>query len=198
LGELTHRVRNILAVIQAIARQTLNSSASKEAFVERLEGRLATLANAHALLVQSDWGGADLAELAHHQLDVYATDNRDRLRIEGEPVLLPADLATPVGLVLHELATNAVKHGALGNPQGKVAVRWAVERRNNQPYLRFEWKETGGPPAAEPATHGFGSTLIASGIPGAKVTRAFKPEGLACTIEFSFAEAADNGQVGER
>ena len=138
MRELSHRVRNILAVIQAIARFSLGSDRPKERLLEAFEGRLATLATAHSLLVESNWQGADLGILAHHQLDALAGGDRpDRLRIEGEPVVLPPDLATPFGLVLHELATNAVKYGALSTPAGRVAVTWTVVPRNNQRILRF-------------------------------------------------------------
>src|SRR5262249_25682915 len=98
LSELTHRVKNTLAVIQAIARQTLRSSKSNDDFIEHFDGRLAALSRAHGLLVESDWKGANLAALARHELEPY-TNGADRLHLDGPPVLLPADLATPVGLV---------------------------------------------------------------------------------------------------
>jgi two-component system CheB/CheR fusion protein len=196
LGELTHRVRNILAVIQAIARQTLQSSTAKEDFVGRFEGRLSALASAHSLLVQSDWRGADLRELAQQQLAAYATD-ADRLHVEGERISLPADMATPFGLILHELATNAAKHGALSGPRGKVSISWRLEARNNQRQLRFDWTETGGPAGVQPTRHGFGTTLIDSGLPGAQVSREFRPEGFVCSIDLALPETPDHGSVGE-
>ena len=126
LRELTHRVKNTLAVVQAIAHQTLRRAPSNADFVERFDGRLTALARAHDLLVKSEWKGADLEELARDQLGAYP----DRLRIEGERVLLPADLATPFSLVLHELATNAAKHGALSRARGRVNLSWTVGSRN--------------------------------------------------------------------
>ena len=189
MSELTHRVRNILAVIQAIARYTMRPDLPKEQLIARFEGRLLALAGAHTLLVQSDWEGADLRELARQQLGPLAADNPDRVRIEGEPILLPPDIATPFGLVLHELATNAAKHGALSNHTGSVAATWTTARRNNQPSLRFDWKETDGPAVREPATHGFGSTLIDTAIPGAQVKREFRPDGFGCTIDVPLPEA---------
>src|SRR5690348_6952914 len=145
LGELTHRVRNILTVIQAIARHTLRADQTNKELIDRFEGRLSALASAHTLLVHSDWKGADLAELAQQQLAAYAPQKSDRLRIEGDKVLLPADIATPFGLVLHELAVNAAKHGALANRIGKVAVTWKATPQNSPRMLHFEWRETGGP-----------------------------------------------------
>lgn len=191
MSELTHRVRNILAVIQAIARQTMRGGQPKEELLKRFEGRLAALAGAHTLLVESDWKGADLADLIHQQLDAYGADNPNRLRISGPAVLLPAEVATPFGLVLHELATNAAKYGALSNPNGKVAVTWIFSHRNKGRLVRVEWLETGGPPVQKPAGDGFGTTLIESAISGATVRRDFLPGGVACAIELELPEAAE-------
>ncbi|MFZ3309167.1 MAG: chemotaxis protein CheB [Xanthobacteraceae bacterium] len=195
MSELTHRVRNILAVIQAIARHTLRGDQPKEDLLKRFEGRLAALASAHTLLVESDWAGADLAELAHQQLDAYSTDNPHRLRIAGEAISLPADLATPFGLVLHELATNAAKYGALSNESGKVSVTWTATRGNNERLLSVDWRETAGPPVGEPVAGGFGSTLIENAIPGAQVRRVFHARGLACTIELPLREDGQNARA---
>jgi len=196
LSELTHRVRNILAVIQAIARHTLRGDQTNKDLIERFEGRLSALASAHTLLVESDWKGADLAELANQQLAPYRPQQQDRLRIEGERILLPADLATPFGLVLHELATNAAKHGALANRSGKIAVTWSLSRRNNIRGLRFEWKETGGPAVKQAKPSGFGSTLIESAIPGGQVKREFRGDDLVCTVEVALPEPATDGAAG--
>jgi two-component system CheB/CheR fusion protein len=191
LSELTHRVRNILTVIQAIARHTLRADQTSKELIDGFEGRLSALASAHTLLVESDWKGTGLAELAQHQLAAYAPQKLDRLRIAGEPVLLPADIATPFGLVLHELAVNAAKYGALSNHTGKIAVTWNVMRRSNSRTLHFEWKETGGPAVKQSAPAGFGSTLIESAIPGAQVKREFRGEGLVCTIEAPLGDPQD-------
>jgi two-component system, chemotaxis family, CheB/CheR fusion protein len=193
LSELTHRVRNTLAVIQAIARHTQRGSRSKEDFVERFEGRLSALATAHSLLVSSDWKGADLAELARQQLAPYITDHRERLRLGGPPISLPADLATPFGLVLHELATNAAKYGALSIASGKVSLNWSYATRNNRHALTVIWQETDGPPVDGRKTEGLGSALIDSVFPGAKVERDFRPEGFLCRMELTLPEAPDGG-----
>jgi two-component system, chemotaxis family, CheB/CheR fusion protein len=196
LSELTHRVRNTLAVIQAVARHTLRNSQSMDEFMERFEGRLAALASAHTLLVGSDWQGADLGELARQQLAPYVSAAPKRLRLEGEPLLLPAGLATPFGLVLHELATNAAKHGSLSLAKGTVKLAWSVNERNNQHVLKVIWEENGGPRTAKPTAAGFGSTLIDSAIPGAHVERKFRPTGLVCTIDVVLPEAADDETAG--
>jgi two-component system CheB/CheR fusion protein len=189
--ELTHRVRNILTVIQAVARYTLRSEVPREQLVERFEGRLMALANAHTLLVQSDWKGADLIDLARQQLKAYATDNPDRVRFKGDPILLPPDVATPFGLVLHELATNAAKHGSLSTNGGRVTANWSTNRRNNERFLTFEWKEEDGPAVQQPAAQGFGSTLIDTAIPGAQINREFRPKGFVCRIQLPLSEAPE-------
>lgn len=199
LSELTHRVCNTLAVVQAIARYTLRGDPTNKQLIERFEGRLSGLAGAHGLLVESEWRGADLAQLARQQLAAHTPQKPGRLQIEGEPVVLPADIATPFGLVLHELATNAAKHGALSNRTGKVAVTWTLSRRNNSRVLRFDWKETGVPARRRPAAKGFGSTLIETAVPDAKVKRDFRGDGMVCTMELSWPEsvqdaAASTGQ----
>jgi two-component system CheB/CheR fusion protein len=196
LGELTHRVRNTLAVVQAIAHQSLRTPGSTQDFVERFDGRLAALASAHTLLVNSEWRGADLATLARSQLEVYATDNAARVRISGEPVTMPADLATPFGLILHELATNAAKHGALTRPSGTVSLSWTVDRASDSHVLKVTWREQGGPPVRQPATSGFGSALIESGMPSATVRREFDPAGIICTIELPLPPDNGNGATG--
>jgi two-component system CheB/CheR fusion protein len=193
LGELTHRVKNTLSVVQSIAHYTLRSSASSEDFVEKFDGRLAALASAHSLLVDSNWKGADLGELARHQLAAYTPKKPGRLQMEGEAVSLPADLATPFGLVLHELATNASKYGAFSTSNGLVRLSWTMDPRNNGSLLRIVWQESNGPPTSTPNGQGFGSILISRGIPNAVVTREFKPEGLLCTIDLPLTDV-DNGR----
>jgi two-component system, chemotaxis family, CheB/CheR fusion protein len=192
LGELTHRVKNVLAVVQAIAHQTEKHSPKE--FIERFDGRLSALASAHNLLFESDWHGADLAALVRHQLDAYTPpEHKDRVRIGGEPVSLPADIATPFGLVLHELAVNAVKHGSLSSPSGSVDLNWSVDLRNGGRVLLFIWKEQGGA-AAQPSTKGLGTSLIEHAIPNAAVRREFGSQGLTCTIELPL-QAEDHGAV---
>ena len=191
LGEVTHRVRNTIAVIQAISRHTGRNSRSMEDFTERFEGRLSALASAHTLLVGSDWKGADLGELARALLAPYVSGNAGRLCLEGETVTLPADLATPFSLALHELATNAARGGALSVPSGRVRLRWTVsapdpERRtrsrvagSGRSRSRSHSDQTGSPATA----------LIDSVIPGAHVERRYSREGFVCTIELPLLKA---------
>lgn len=193
LGELAHRVRNTLAVVQAIAHQSLRTSGSAEQFVERFDGRLSALASAHTLLVNSDWQGADLASLARSQLEVYVSDDPPRVRFAGDPVMLHAELATPFGLVLHELATNAAKHGSLSRREGTVNLSWTLNSRNHPQTLKVVWQEQGGPRVTEPKANGFGSTLIDNVVPGATVVRDYNPAGLICTIELPLRDPREDG-----
>ena len=189
LGELTHRVKNTLAVVQSIAHQTEIASRSPADFVESFTGRLAALANAHGLLVQSEWQGADLRALTRAQLQPYASGNAQRLQIEGPPLSLPSELATPFALVLHELATNAAKYGALAQQSGTVSVRWDVSKNNGQRDLRLVWHEAGGALPAKSPPPGLGSDLIDHAIPGARVQRELRADGLVCTIQLTLIDA---------
>jgi two-component system CheB/CheR fusion protein len=180
--------------VQAIAHQTQVTSASPEEFVERFSGRLVALANSHGLLVQSDWQGADLAALTRVQLQPYASDVARRLHVEGPAVSLSADLATPFGLVLHELATNAAKYGALSLPDGEVGVSWELSGSDGHRLLRLLWRETGSAKPESP-TAGLGSQLIEHAIPGATVRRRYHEDGLACTIELPLPTERDDAKL---
>ena len=183
LRELTHRVKNTLTVVLSIAHQTRRFSKSYEEFTDQLDGRLAALAKAHSLLVDSDWTGTDLATLAQRQLEPYISGNPGRIRISADPVFLPADLATPFGLVFHELATNAAKYGSFSRQGGALDLSWTMRTRNDQRVLTVVWRESGGPAVTEPKTIGFGSQLIERAIPNATVQREFGSDGMVCTIE---------------
>lgn len=180
LHELSHRVSNTLAVVQSMARQTLRTSASSGDFVERFEGRLAALSRSHALLVSTNWKSAELRQLIRSQLSAYMDDAKG-LRLVGPSVALPPQLATPFGLVLHELATNAAKYGAFSTERGRVSLTWTFDERSRR--LRATWQEFGGPPVEEPSRIGFGGTLIERSLPGAVVQRNFASAGLVCTLE---------------
>jgi two-component system, chemotaxis family, CheB/CheR fusion protein len=120
------------------------------------------------------------------------------LKIEGEPIVLPADIATPLGLVLHELATNAARHGALSNRTGKVTVTWASSRRNNTPVLRFDLEGDRRPNRTATCAKGFGSTLIETAVPNAKVKREFRGDGMVCTIELSWPESVQHAAADSK
>jgi two-component system CheB/CheR fusion protein len=186
LGELTHRVKNILAVVQGIVHQTWRTGGSREDFLDRLDGRLGALAKSHGLLVESEWRGADLRGLAERQLGAYVEGGR--VTLSGQPVALSADIATPLGLVLHELATNAIKYGALSNDNGHVEVSWEIEKGNKGSRLKFIWQERDGPRVNAPTRKGLGSQLVQQGVPGAAVRYDFLPGGARCSISFELAD----------
>lgn len=192
LRELTHRVKNTLTVIQSLVQQTWRNSDSPEDFIERLNGRISAIADAHMLLVASDWRGADLNGLIQSQVKTYVSGNPKRLHLKGEPVILPAEIATPFGLVLHELATNAAKYGALSVDKGEIYLDWAVENRNGTPVLKFVWEEQGGPQPKKSDVSGFGTKLITGGLPGSQVHHEFLRGGAKCTIEVPITGAIIN------
>jgi two-component system CheB/CheR fusion protein len=152
-------------------------------FVRKLDGRLKALADSQKLLVDSVWGGADLRGLIERQLAPYLGDGRSRLELDGESVVLPGDIATPFGLVMHELATNAAKYGALSEEKGRVQVSWQVANGNDGRVLKVVWKERDGPRVHQPAATGFGSQLIRQGLATAKVQYEFRSQGIECAME---------------
>lgn len=178
LRELSHRVKNTLAVIQSIARQTLRSNPDPARFAEVFQGRIASLAASHALLTDNDWKGAALSQVVEQQLWPLMGEDRRRLSLSGPAVVLPAEPATQLGLVLHELGTNAVKHGALSAPGGRIDVSW----RDAFGSLRFAWRESGGPSTPkQPNGEGFGSRLIDMSVKD--VQRRYERSGI--SVEFT-------------
>jgi two-component sensor histidine kinase/PAS domain-containing protein len=159
LRELNHRVKNTLAMIQSLARQTVRRSPSPQDFIEAFSGRLQTLAEAHVLLSDRDWTGIGLVELIHAQVEPYLIGAGEQLALAGKDLQLPPDHALGLGLILHELCSNAVKHGALRDHSGKVSITW-TQLPGNPERLAFTWIESGGPVVVEPRESGFGSQLI--------------------------------------
>ncbi|MFO1060789.1 MAG: HWE histidine kinase domain-containing protein [Dongiaceae bacterium] len=143
MAELDHRVRNILATVQSMVALTGRDSGDKAATLAALQGRIAAMARAHGLLTRRRWAGADLAEIVRDALQPFAA----AIDVAGEPgAMLRAKDALSLALVLHELATNAAKHGALSRPGGRVRVEWAGEGEGEAACIRFRWLESGGPP----------------------------------------------------
>jgi PAS domain S-box-containing protein len=163
LDELNHRVKNTLATVQSLASQTLRGAGSPQQFRRDFEARIVALSKAHNLLTTRNWQGADLEDILSEQLAPYAADPA-RLTLTGERVGLAPRAALTPSMVFHELATNAAKYGALSVSDGRLAVRWSVERParvgDGPSVLRFSWRESNGPPVAVPERRGFGSRLI--------------------------------------
>ena len=179
MRELSHRSKNLLAIVLAIARQTARTTDNFEEFEKRFNSRIQALADAHDLLVEQQWAGAALDELIRAQLSAFGMD---KITIRGDKVLIRAEAVQNAALALHELATNASKYGSLSVPDGRVVVEW--EPNGSDPEgIRLVWREIGGPPVTEPDRQGFGRfvldrvTVNALGSGGAE----FKPDGLVWT-----------------
>ena len=161
LRELTHRSKNLLAVIQAMARQSLNHLSSPEEFVTRFSERLNGLAGSHDLLSSDDWRGASLTELILSQLQHYGDMFQTRIHIDGADIFLRPEAAQNIGVALHELSTNAAKYGALSAPIGDVWISWKlVPDEHHVPRLRMIWQEKGGPSVEPPTRKGFGHVVM--------------------------------------
>jgi PAS domain S-box-containing protein len=186
IAELDHRVKNVLARVAVVAMQTRQGSSSIDEFVKALDGRIQSMAAAHSLLSQSRWHGVGLTDLVRQQLAPYATDANTSIR--GPNIMLGAAATQAVAMVLHELATNAAKYGALSIPDGRVLVDWGRRSNGNEAAsLMIEWSEIGGPPITTPAQSGFGISLIRELIPhelGGTVDLVFSTDSVCCKIEF--------------
>jgi two-component sensor histidine kinase len=184
--ELDHRAKNALAVVLAALR--LTPAEDPRAYAAAVEGRVAALARAHTLLARQRWAGADLHALVAGELRPFLAQaesgGEPRARLEGPPVMLVALAAQPLSMALHELATNAVKHGALSLPSGRVAVTWSIEPGTGT--LRLHWEETGGPAIPGPPQRpGFGSRVMRGTISdqmGGRLDWQWQPSGLVCDI----------------
>ena len=186
MAELDHRVKNILSNVSAVARLSSHRAQSVAAFVDSLDGRIQAISRAHGLLRRGAWAGASLTELASDALAPFQSSGN--IRIDGPPVSIVPEVAQSMALILHELATNAVKHGALSTPSGRVKLSWS---RPSTGQLRFVWQESGGPRTAPPATKGFGLTVLqtAASDLGAVANYHFGDQGFLYTLQGPFEHA---------
>jgi two-component sensor histidine kinase len=182
IRELHHRVKNSLATVQALLGATARSTGSVEAFYHAFAGRLAALGRTHTLLTEDYWQTASVREMLRTELEPYDDGSGHRIVLSGPSLELSADLAIPTGMAIHELAANAVTHGALSVPGGRVEVVWDVLRdAEGQRRLCLEWTERGGPAVEPPSRKGFGSRLLERVLPAqcsAEVALDFGPAGL--------------------
>jgi PAS domain S-box-containing protein len=181
IDELNHRVKNTLATVQSIAMQTARSHPDPSRFAESFQARLLALSHTHDLLTRSHWEGAQLHDVLEHETEAHG---RQRVLLNGPAVPLKPSAALSLGMIFHELATNAAKYGALSAPEGRVMVDWssAPDRR-----LTVVWTETGGPPAAAPERRGFGSRLIERSVRhdlGGDIDLNYGSEGLVASMTF--------------
>jgi two-component system, chemotaxis family, CheB/CheR fusion protein len=194
LRELNHRVKNTLATVQAIAVQTYQNTQTREAFQDAFDARLIALSKTHDLLTQSNWEGASLRDLVLQELSPYRTDKPLRLTIDGQDVQLPPKAALAFSLLFHELATNAVKHGALSVPAGRIDVGWEISDGGEQRTLLLHWVESGGPQVAKPSRRGLGSRLIERDLAyelSGEVRLDFDASGVRCTIDVPLAQSEE-------
>jgi two-component sensor histidine kinase len=183
IEELNHRVKNTLAILQSIAVQTFRSASKAER--EKFEGRLGALAEAHDLLSTEKWQGSELQDVLRRVLQPYLLNNPERVRMFGPHVPLAPRPAVVLSMIVHEIATNAAKYGALSNDTGAVTVEWEVITENAKPKLRLIWREAGGPRVIAPVQRGFGSRLIersARDQLGGEATVDFLPRGVVYTL----------------
>lgn len=190
--ELAHRVKNGFTLVQAIARQTFSRSDPERynSFAERL----AALAGTYDLILSREGSASSVRDIVSAALRAHVTSEAERIRLDGPDVVLPADIALPLSLVIHELATNATKYGSLGSEDGTVAIEWKSEDGR----VLLLWTESGGPPVSAPTKRGFGSVLIERAFPAKAQARSrsdFRPEGLVFEVIFSTGEPAAKGEV---
>jgi two-component sensor histidine kinase len=188
IDELNHRVKNTLAVVQAIAARTFANVPATSAARQAFEARLIALAQAHNVLSDEHWEAASLHDILGAVLKPHVARGRgrDRFVIDGPDVRLPPQTAIALGMALHELATNAAKYGALSTSQGRVFITWSLIEAADGPHVALTWREAGGPAVRPPERKGFGTTLIERGFPGESGGAAvlqYEPAGLTATFD---------------
>ncbi|WP_300973606.1 PAS domain S-box protein [Sphingomonas sp. LHG3406-1] len=181
INELSHRAKNLLAIIQSVAQQSFKGAGTASEQLARFEGRLGALSAAHGILTRERWEAVPLRRLICDTFTAVRSDD-DRLTLDGGDIMLPPKVAVSLAMAIHELATNALKYGSLGVEGGRVTIRWSADDGR----LRLRWKESGGPPVSRPARRGFGSRMIERGLAaelGGKVAIHFDPDGVACEVD---------------
>ena len=191
MRELTHRSKNLLAVIQAMARQAGTVATSMEDFQRRFSARLQGLSASHDLLVDEDWHGAFMKDVISSQIGPFTDQIGRRILLEGPPLLLKPEAAQNIGMAVHELASNAAKYGALSNDSGQINVSWRLKPlEGTGARVQITWRESGGPPVHLPVQRGFGSVVMERVVARAleaDVTISYEPKGLVWAL---------NGPVG--
>jgi PAS domain S-box-containing protein len=200
VDELNHRVKNTLAAVQSLAVMTMRHVSSFDAFKNAFVARLMALSSAHNLLTAGGWERASLDDLVSMELEPYAGRGRERLVISGEPLDLKPLEAISLGMIFHELATNAAKYGALSVPSGRVVVAWRVNPDSGRPHVKIDWREQRGPMVATPTRYGFGSRLIERSVIqdlGGKIELTYAPDGFRCSMDLRLdrTRGAERGSI---
>lgn len=185
LNELNHRVKNTLATVQSIAVQSFRRARIDACGREMFQSRLLALSRAHDVLTNESWEGANLGQIVDQAIMPYRGSGSSRFEVSGPAVWLSAKMALSISMTLHELATNAVKYGALSNEKGRVRISWQTLHKEDAFCLRLEWAEQDGPTVVPPRRKGFGSRLIERGLAqelGGNVKIKYEPQGVWCEI----------------
>jgi two-component sensor histidine kinase len=175
--ELKHRIKNLFSITNSVCLQTIKAGGTVKEMSDSVSGRILAIASAQDLLSATATSGADLAELVAALVGTLAP-KPSKLQVEGAPTILPAQITTPMALILHELATNALKYGAWSQDHGYLTIKWRVESE----ILYFRWREHDGPTIAPAMREGLGSSLIRQSLPGATVRHELRADGLECEI----------------
>jgi PAS domain S-box-containing protein len=197
IRELDHRVKNALASVATVAQRTREGSGSMDEFLQVFDGRIQSMANAHALLSRNHWHGVCLADIVQSELAPYV--GAGSVAIGGPDVMLTTEATQPIAIVLHELVTNASKYGALTSPQGRIAVHWDFQPARAEARLVLDWIERGGPACRVPGQSGYGIRAIRSLIPyelAGTVELDFACEGVRCRIELPDKCIGKQAQAG--
>lgn len=197
MHELSHRIKNTLATVQAIVQGLGRRSDSLPDFLAAFEPRLAALSRAHSILTLPGDECIELRRLLNHEIAPYVSEDSERVIIEGDELALTREPAIAMELVFHELVTNATKYGALSNDTGIVTVRWERTENTDGPRAHIEWFESDGPMIESRGEPGFGSMLIESSVAhdlNGSVEMRFEPHGLQCTIDFPLTEGANDDE----
>jgi two-component sensor histidine kinase len=190
--ELNHRVKNILASVNSIFEMTRRGATSIEGFAEDFRGRLGALDKVHSAVFHSEGDSVSIADIAELTFEPYRLAGKDRIVAHGPAVLLSRAAGTTLALCLHELATNAIKYGALSRPEGRVSFEWTLSQ-GDQPELAVFWQEHGGPIVEEPSRAGYGTRYVRSALAsifGQKPVIAFERDGLRCEARGAFSRVA--------
>ena len=196
IDELSHRVKNTLTTVQSIVRQACRKSSSVDEVKTAIEGRIFALTRSHDLLNRMEWAHAGLNQIVGAAIEPLGRDGdiEARLQTQGDDIRVPPSMTLALGIALHELASNAVKHGALSNETGRVAIRWSLKRTGGETRLLLEWRERDGPTVAAPAVKGFGVQVLERGLAlqfGGAAKLDFAPDGLRCSIDLPLPGAPD-------
>jgi len=192
VDELNHRVKNTLAIVQGIAQQSFKDGRDVASARRAFEGRLAALSEAHNLLTREHWGLVSMTQIIGDAVRPHGGTHR--FTLDGPDLAIMPKTAISLALAIHELATNAVKHGALSQPEGQVTINWSRERGERPARLALTWQESGGPEVRVPTSRGFGTRMIERGLAaelGGKVTIEFRPAGVVCTVDAPLPEGAE-------